>query len=272
MRSLRRHINDLRSLPETDYTAVTEAPGHRVTREQLARLYHRYHSAGRYAAGKRVLEVACGAGLGLGYLARTAGSVVGGDYTENLLRIAQSHYRGRLPLVRLDAHHLPFRSQAFDLVVIFEAIYYMAQAERVIAESQRVLSADGVLLLGTVNKSWSEFVPSALSTRYFSVPELRDLLIHQSFDNLEFFGAFPGTATSPKQKIVSLIRRLATALDLVPGTLKGRELLKRVFYGRLTPLKPEIEDDMAELYPLVSISSESPNSQYKILYAVARAR
>lgn len=49
-----------------DYTSVTELPGSQATREQQARLYHRYHTAGRYATGKRVLEVACGAGLGLG--------------------------------------------------------------------------------------------------------------------------------------------------------------------------------------------------------------
>lgn len=257
-------------MPE-DYTSVTELRGSQATREQQARLYHRYHTAGRYAAGKRVLEVACGAGLGLGYLARTASSVVGGDYTENLLRIAQSHYQGRVPLVHLDAHHLPFQNQAFDLVVIFEAIYYMAQAEQVIAESRRVLSDGGILLIGTVNKDWSEFTPSALSTRYFSVPELRDLLIQHGFADLEFFGAFPTTATSLKQKIVSLIRRVAITLDLVPGTLKARELLKRIFYGQLTPLKPEVEDGMAELEPLVPIPGEFPNTEYKIMYAIGHA-
>ena len=255
-----------------DYTSVTELPGSQATREQQARLYHRYHTAGRYAAGKRVLEVACGAGLGLGYLARTAKSVVGGDYTENLLRMAQSHYRSRVPLVRLDAHHLPFRDRAFDLIVLYEAIYYLGQAEQFIAESRRVLSHGGTLLIGTVNKDWSEFTPDRLSTRYFSVPELRNLLIQQGFADLEFFGAFPTTADSPKQKIVSLIRRLAIALNLVPKTLAGREHLKRLFYGSLTPLKPEVEDGMAEFYPLIPIPSESPNSQYKILYAVARAR
>jgi ubiquinone/menaquinone biosynthesis C-methylase UbiE len=255
----------------TDYTPVTELPGSMASAEQLARLYHRYHTAGQYATGKRVLEVACGAGLGLGYLARKAESVVGGDYTENLLRIARSYYQGRVPLVRLDAHHLPFRDHAFDLVVLFEAIYYLAQAEQFIAESRRVLSDGGTLLIGTVNKDWSEFTPSALSTRYFSVPELRDLLTQHGFDNLEFFGAFPTSANSLKQKIVSLIRRLAIALNLVPKTLGGRELLKRLFYGNLTPLKPEVEDGMAELYPLAPIPSQSPNSEYKILYAVARA-
>ena len=255
-----------------DYTSVTELPGSQATREQQARLYHRYHTAGRYAAGKRVLEVACGAGLGLGYLARTAKSVIGGDYTENLLRMAQSHYRGRVPLVRLDAHHLPFRDRAFDLVILFEAIYYLSQAEQFIAESRRVLSDEGTLLIGTVNKDWSEFTPSALSTRYFSVPELRDVLNRQGFSLPEFFGAFPTTVTSPKQKIVSLIRRMAAALNLVPKTLGGRELLKRLFYGSLTPLQPEVEDGMAELYSLIPIPNEAPNAQYKILYAVARAR
>lgn len=257
-------------MPE-DYTSVTELPGNLATREQQGRLYHRYHTAARYAAGKRVLEVACGAGLGLGYLARTAKSVVGGDYTENLLRIAQSHYQGRVPLVRLDAHHLPFRDRAFDLVVLFEAIYYLSQPEQCIAESRRILSDSGILLIGTVNKDWSEFTPSALSTRYFSVPELCNLLTQHGFHNLEFFGAFPTTATSPKQKIVSFIRRMAIALNLVPKTLGAREHLKRLFYGTLTPLKPEVEDGMAELYPLVGIPSESPNTDYKILYAVARA-
>jgi len=257
-------------MPE-EYISVTELPGSQATSEQIARLYHRYHTAGRYAVGKRVLEVACGAGLGLGYLARTAESVVGGDYTENLLRIAQSHYRGRVPLVRLDAHRLPFRDGAFDVVVLLEAIYYLAHAEQFVAESRRVLSEGGILLIGTVNKDWSEFTPSALSTRYFSVPELRDLLTQHGFTNLEFFGAFPTTATSLKQKIVSLIRRVAVALNLVPKTLGGRELLKRIFYGNLTPLRPEVEDGMAELYPLVPISSESPNFHYKIIYAVARS-
>ena len=251
-----------------DYTDITEVPGSLATREQLARLYHRYHTADNYAAGRRVLEVACGAGLGLGYLARTASGVVGGDYTESLLRTAQSHYRGRAPLVRLDAHHLPFRDCAFDLIVLFEAIYYLGQAEQFIAESRRVLSDSGTLLIGTVNKDWSEFTPSALSTRYFSVPELRDLLIQQGFGNLEFFGAFPTAAASPKQKIVSLIRRVAVALDLVPKTLGGREHLKRLFYGSLTPLKPEVENGMAELDPLVPIPNDVSNTQHKIIYVV----
>ncbi len=256
----------------TDYTDVTELPGSRATREQLARLCHRYGVAARCAEGKRVLEVACGAGFGLGYLARTARSVVGGDYTHNLLRIALSHYERRIPLLRLDAHRLPFRDQSFDLVIIFEAIYYLNQPEQFIAESRRVLSRGGKLLIGTVNRDWSEFTPSRHSVRYFSVPELSDLLARSGFHNLKFFGAFTTEAPSPAARVVSLIRRLAVGLNVVPKTLGGREFLKRLFYGSLSPLKAEIEEGMAEVYPSTPIAGDSPNSHYKIVYAVAEVR
>jgi len=251
-----------------DFTAVTELPGSNATHEQVARLYHRYYTASRYAANKRVLEVACGAGLGLGYLARVAKSVVGGDYTTHLLQVAQSHYRGQVPLCRFDAQHLPFRSKSYDLILIFEALYYLAQAEGFIAETRRLLADDGILLMSTVNKDWSEFIPSPFSVRYFSVPALRDLLIQGGFTRLEFFGAFPTAVTTTKEKIVSLVRRAATSLNLVPKTLAGRERFKRLFYGHLQPLKPEVEDGMANLLPLVPIDEHLPTTQYKIIYAV----
>ena len=260
------------SIPSIDYTSVTELPGSRATREQQARLYHRYRTASRYAMRRRVLEVGCGAGLGLGYLGRLARSVVGADYTENLLRMAQSHYRGRIPLVRLDGHHLPFRNESFDLVLISEAIYYFSHAENFIAESRRVLSQGGKLVICTVNKDWSEFTPSLLSIRYFSVSELKELLTQQGFSELEFFGAFPTVAVSPKQKIVSLIRRVAVTLNLVPKTLGGRQLLKRLFYGSSSPLDHEVKDGVAELYPLTRIADASRDCPYKILYALARPR
>jgi len=64
---------------KTDYTSVTEIAGSKVSNEQLLRMAHRYHFAAGFCAGKDVLEVACGAGVGLGYLAKFAKRVVGGD-------------------------------------------------------------------------------------------------------------------------------------------------------------------------------------------------
>src|SRR2546427_8051575 len=118
----------------SNYTTVTEVPGIRTSREQLAMLYARYAYATDLCGGKVVLEVACGAGQGLGYLVKKAKLVVGGDYTENLIRVAQRYYSGRVPLLRLDAHVLPFRDSSFDVVLLYEAIYYLAYPEQFLDE------------------------------------------------------------------------------------------------------------------------------------------
>jgi ubiquinone/menaquinone biosynthesis C-methylase UbiE len=253
-----------------DYTNVTELPGSPATSEQLARLYHRYHTAAQYASGRRMLEVACGAGLGLGYLSYKAKKVIGGDYTEDLLRIAQSHYQGKVPLVRLNAQDLPFRNRTFEMVIILEAIYYIVEVRQFIIESKRVLDTGGTLLIGTVNKDWSEFAASPFSTRYFSVPELGNLLKQSGFIDLEFYGSFPTEANSVNQKLISLIRKLAIGLNLMPRTLEGRARLKQLFYGKLVRLPAEVTEDMTNLFTLEPIPGDLATQKYKIIYCIAK--
>jgi ubiquinone/menaquinone biosynthesis C-methylase UbiE len=196
---------------------------------------------------------------------------VGGDYTERLLRLALQHYRDRIPLVCLDAHGLPFRDRSFDIVILFEAIYYLAEPDQFLAECRRVLRPPGVLLICTVNKEWSDFNPSPFSRRYFSSRELGQLLERHGF-GVELFGAFPVLKDSARDRVLSFLKRAAVALHLVPRTMKGREVLKRLFFGRLTPIPPEVTEGMAELHPLVPIATDTVNSSYKVLYAVGRAR
>lgn len=234
-------------------------------------LYTRYGQAGSFCQGKDVLEVACGSGQGLGYLAARARRVVGGDYTAGLLWLAQGHYGPRIPLVQLDAHRLPFRDQSFDVVVFYEAIYYLARPDQFLAESRRVLRGQGVVLICSVNKEWSDFNPSPLSARYFSARELGELLEWQGF-GVELYGAFPVSARSAREQVVSAIKRLAVRLRLIPRTMRGKAALKRLFFGSLTPIPPEIKDGIAEAHPLVPLSTDSSSLRYKVLYAVARLR
>ena len=107
---------------EIDFVTVTETPGTGATEEQLAMMYSRYRWAADHAIGKEVLDVACGAGMGLGLLASGARRVVGADYSEALLQTAAAHYGKGVRLVRLDAHGLPFREASFDVALLFEAI------------------------------------------------------------------------------------------------------------------------------------------------------
>lgn len=126
-------------------------------------------------------------------------------------------------------------------------------------------------MIGIVNKDWSEFNPSPFSTHYFSVPELNNLLYENGF-NVGFYGAFSTLPKGLKEKIIALTKRIAVALYLIPKTMKGKELLKRIFFGKLIPLPPEITDGMADYTPPVPIPNDSPNSEYKVIYVVARLK
>ncbi len=125
------------------------------------------------------------------------------------------------------------------------------------------------MLIATVNKDWSEFNPSPLSTQYFSVPRLGNLLKSNGF-KVEFYGAFSTIPKTVKEKIISIIRKIAVGLHLIPKTMKGKELIKKIFYGKLIPLKEEIEDGICEYKPPERISSEICNFEYKVIYVVGR--
>jgi ubiquinone/menaquinone biosynthesis C-methylase UbiE len=251
-----------------DYSTVTEVPGNRVTQEQLERMFHRYCFAANFSEGKDILEVACGAGQGLGYLAKRAKRAFGGDYTEKLIKEAKRYYNERVPLLRLDAHFLPFRDHRFDVVILFEAIYYLPQPEKFISEAKRILRKGGTLLIATVNKDWSEFNPSPFSTHYFSVSELANILSDNGF-KVEFYGAFSVLPKGVKGEVIANIRKIAVALHLIPKTMKGKEFLKKIFYGQLSPLKEEIEEGIYEYVPPVPIPYDIPNQEYKVIYVVA---
>lgn len=52
--------------------------------------------------------------------------------------------------------------------------------------------------------------------------------------------------------------------------MKDKELLKKIFYDELVPLKEEIEEGICEYKPPERISSDTPNFEYKVIYVVAR--
>lgn len=149
-----------------DYTTVTKIPRLGAASEQIARLHHRYDVGSRYSSNSRVPEMACGAGLGLGMLAQGAHQLVGGDFTPSLVTMARDHYRGRINVLQLDAHTLPFKEESFDTVLLFEALYYLGHPDQFLQECGRVPSRQEVVVLCTVNKDWTDFNPSPCSSRY----------------------------------------------------------------------------------------------------------
>jgi len=222
-----------------DFTTITEAPEQKATAEQLARLGQRYRFARDYGRGQRILEVACGTGIGLQYLTNNVPAhVIGGELDSKNLTIAKKVAPSDryIALIRLDAQILPFRAASFDTVVCFEAIYYFPEPERFITEVARVLRPEGLLVLGTVNCAWQDFHPSPYTHRYFNSRELFRLL-QPHFTSIELYGGFPIPKASARTKILSLIKQVAMSAHLIPGSLAARAYLKRIFFGPLQPFR-----------------------------------
>ncbi len=259
-------------LKRRNYTEITEFPGQKATREQLERLLNRYRFAQQFAIDKDVLEVGFGSGIGLEYLSKYARKVAGCDIdAQNVSKASQCY--GKVEKIEkilcADAHNLPFEDDSFDLVVSFETIYYLKRPEVFISESRRVLREKGMLLIGTVNKDWKDFHPSRYSVRYLSVPELYQLL-RACFEEVEVRGAFAVEDGGVKGRVFSFLKRAASKARLIPGSLKAREFLKRLFVGELYPIPERISDEMADYKEPVPIDATSPNHQFKIIYAIAR--
>jgi SAM-dependent methyltransferase len=255
-----------------DFSTVTEITGNKVTKEQIERMVTRYQFALGFCDNKDVLEIACGSGQGLGLLAKKARKVVGGDIDENNLKLALKHYKNRdnIELKILDAHQLPFNNGSFDVVILFEAIYYLHDPASFVKEAWRVLKKDGLLLICTANKDCPGFNPSPYSFSYFSTSELMVLLNENGFKDIAFYGDCPVENTNLRDRIVSLIKQSAVRLNLIPKTMKGKELFKMIFFGKLKLLPEELCDEMGSYKAPVSVLPDRKNHQYKVLMACAR--
>jgi SAM-dependent methyltransferase len=232
---------------------------------------HRYGFAASYARNGAVLDVGCGSGAGLSLLAREARTLVAGDYTFSNLRVAKGHYGDRFPLVCFDAGHLPFSDASFDLIVTLESLYYFASGAAAVAEFRRVLRKPGHAVVATVNPAWTGFVPSPMATRYFDSCGLFRMLLEARFE-VRIFGAFcdeQGIGTQTRL----FVRNVASRLNLIPGTLAGRALLKRIFYGALQPLPAEF--GLGAAVPradVVELDSNIVDREHAILYAVGSTK
>jgi SAM-dependent methyltransferase len=252
-----------------NFVSVTELAGDEVSAEQVQRICRRYYWAGEYCRGKDVLEVACGTGQGVGYLAGLANSLAAGDYSEAILKIAEKHYGGRFAFKRFDAQNMPYPDDSFDVVILFEAIYYLPDTPRFFAECKRVLRAGGVLLIASANKDLYDFNPSPHSFRYYGVSELNSELKKLGF-TCRFFGDSPIGAVSPRQKLLRPLKMVASRLGLIPKSMGAKKLLKRLVFGGLVRMPAEIKEGMCQPVTPTPLAEDRPDKGHKVLFCAAR--
>jgi SAM-dependent methyltransferase len=249
-----------------EFLGVTEIEGQRISREQLSRMCHRYHWAAQQCEGLDVLEVGCGAGQGLNILRRRSRSVVAGDYSPEVLEAAVTNFRD-IPLSVFGAESIPFPDGSFDRVLLFEALYYV-HAKAFFAEARRVLRPGGVLLLATANKDLYDFTPSPFTTRYLGTTELVCELKELGFE-VELFGYIDTATVGLRQRILRPVKALASRLGLIPKTMRGKELLKKLFFGSMTEMPADLTDVDFDFTAPTPLPGSVPDTRHKVLYCRA---
>jgi SAM-dependent methyltransferase len=259
-----------------DYAAITEFPRRKAGRAQVQVIARRYHLARELAGGRRVLEVGCGAGFGLGCLVTSAKILVAGDLTGAALRQVRQTYpvTSTSSLVQFDAQHLPFRDRSFDLVMALAMVYYVDLA-RLLDECRHVLDQQGLLLFCSPNPDAPGFRPSQFSTRYYSVPELVTLTTDHGYAP-EVFGAFPARHALARAAEWLVAAGSGSLEHLMPVRWVRdavKDGVRRLLRYPTTSLPGELSEahlaDAADI-PSEALSLHTRDTRHRILYCVAR--
>ena len=157
-----------------EFTGERVVPG-QVNDDLWSEHLARYAFARQYAAGRKVLDAGCGTGYGSSELAGVASMVVGFDVAPEAISYASSHFAAARFTVS-SASSMPFRQEAFDLVVAFEVIEHLEDQREFIQECARVLKPGGLMIVSSPNRlyyaeSRAKTGPNPFHTHEFEAAE-----------------------------------------------------------------------------------------------------
>ncbi len=201
-------------------------------------VYHEHHARYLFAQSHLrpgwTLDIACGVGYGSRILSHAPRvSVIGVDLDEPTVRQARLHFSGhRVCFVAANGTALPFDDGFFTNIVTLETLEHVDDSNAFLREIARVLAADGVCILSTPNRSYSQAhrIVNPFHLREFSRDELVSTLsqyfatvdvYEQGFDR-RFRQEVQEYAASIQQRKRRLNRPLRLAIDYIYRPMKHR--------------------------------------------------
>lgn len=123
----------------------------------------RYRFCSSFVRPGRVLDIAGGTGYGSAFLAQTPGVlVVSADIDVSSIERAHRVYQDQaIRFVVADGRALPFPDGIFSTIVSLETIEHIDDDVGFLRELERVLCAEGVCLVSTPNRAYSEAIHRA---------------------------------------------------------------------------------------------------------------
>ena len=184
---------------------------------------------------------------------------------EDILEKAKSHYKKKIDLRVFSAEKIPAKDNSQDIVILFEAIYYLKNRDIFISECNRVLKKGGKVLICSANKDLYDFNPSPYTHRYYNLPELKELFEKNGF-LVEGFVSHAVNKVNLRQKILRPIKKIVVSLGLMPKSMKGKKFLKKIVFGKMLKMPSEIADNIFSEVNIEPASLIEKNRTHKVLY------
>jgi len=142
----------------------------------------RYRYALSQVEGKKVLDIACGTGYGIGLMQDDAGFVCGVDVDIEAASLARLECSANSTVLLGDGLRLPFRDGCFEIITSFETIEHLSNRFEFLSELDRVLSPSGKIFLSTPNALYTKPINGKPSNRFhvfeYTPKEFRTELEH----------------------------------------------------------------------------------------------
>lgn len=107
--------------------------------------------------GSKLLDLGCGTGLTLAFLAQAFPNSTGCDIGAREVVATKTVLKDhgiKIPVIKYNGRKLPFPNNLFDIITFIEVIEHVDYPDLVLKEIQRVLKPDGILHITTANKWW----------------------------------------------------------------------------------------------------------------------
>ena len=143
----------------------------RYVRDRIDQHWQADKRSVRPLAGKRALDVGCGAGLLCEPLARLGAEVTGVDAAPQLIAAAVAHAEGQGLAIDYRACGVEEIAGEFDLVTAMEVIEHVASPEQFLRDLAGRLAPGGLLILSTPNRTaWAKLLTITLAEGFGRIP------------------------------------------------------------------------------------------------------
>lgn len=167
----------------------------------------------------KILDVGCGTGYMLRFITPKGGNGTGLDISKHAIKRAKTSYP-TLSFDVGDATRLPYKDKQFDKIYSFNTIEHLDNQEQALQEYKRVLTPDGILVIGTN-------VRNSLSWQLFKLFLGGDPTHTREFSEQEFIEFVGSELTVLESKRSSCIARFSPTVNhFLQTVLRGDIIIK----------------------------------------------